>query len=322
MNLKTIIAPIRDEFRLFEKAFAGEFSKMDPALGKMAAQLNSIGGKRCRPIFVLLSAKAAGEVKPVHIDLGVTMEMVHTATLLHDDVLDAAEMRREKETVNARWGNQQSILLGDYLFSQAFFLSTKLDGAEFSGELARITNRVSLGEMMQTRERFNYDLAEPDYFEIIENKTAALFEASCRMGARFSGGIDHEEAMAVYGKKIGTAFQVVDDYLDICGTEDVVGKTLGTDVDQGKVTLPVIHALANASPGNREKILDSLGSNGSPVDGEALRRLLGETGSIEYALDKAKALAGEASSSLEGLPAGAARDSLLAATAFVVNRKK
>ena len=199
-----------------------------------------------------LTAKAAGKIALQHHTLAAAVEMIHTATLVHDDVLDEAELRRHVPTVNAGWGNKVSILLGDMLFTHAFHLTSTVDGraCQIIGEA---TNRVCAGELRQVSERGNLNLTETDYFAIIEGKTAALTECCGRLGALHAGASEEVAGkLAAFGRNLGLAFQIADDLLDLIGNQDTVGKTLGTDLEQQKLTLPIIYCLNRLSPGDAE----------------------------------------------------------------------
>src|SRR5205807_2219056 len=193
-----------------------------------------------RPALLLLTARACGRVSAAHHILGAVVEMIHTATLVHDDVLDNASVRRHVATVNAGWGNQASILLGDYLFTHAFHLCSSVD-ARACRLIGEATNRLCAGELHQVTERGNLDLSEDDYFAIIDAKTAELTSCCCRLGALY-GGMDEEvvESLATFGRSLGMAFQIADDLLDLVGEERSAGKSLGTDLEQQKLTLPII----------------------------------------------------------------------------------
>src|SRR5262249_25288331 len=205
-------------------------------------------GKRLRPALLLLTARACGRVTPAHHTLAAVAEMIHTATLVHDDVLDDAALRRHVQTVNAGWGNQTSILLGDYLFTHAFHLSSTIGDARACELIGEATNRVCEGELHQVCERGNLDLTEAEYLDIIDGKTAELTSCCCRLGALYSGATTGVvEQLSRYGRWLGVAFQIADDLLDLVGEERTTGKSLGTDLDQQKLTLPLIYLLGRAS---------------------------------------------------------------------------
>src|SRR5206468_475198 len=193
--------------------------------------------------LLLLTAKACGRVVPAHHTLAAVVEMVHTATLVHDDVLDDATVRRHRPTVNAEWGNQNSILLGDFLFTHAFHLASSVD-ARACAIIGHATNRVCEGELQQNVERGNFDLTEDAYLDIVDGKTAELTSCCCRLGALYSGMDDEAvERLAQYGRYLGLAFQIADDLLDLVGEERAAGKSLGSDLAQQKLTLPLIHMM-------------------------------------------------------------------------------
>jgi octaprenyl-diphosphate synthase len=210
-------------------------------------------GKRLRPVLLLLTARACGKVVAAHHTLAAVVEMIHTATLVHDDVLDGARVRRRVPTVNALWGTKTSVLLGDYLFTHAFHLSATLDDVRACRIIGEATNRVCEGELKQGLERGNLELGEDAYHEQIDGKTAALIEACGRLGALFAGAPeDVVEAMARYARRLGVAFQIADDLLDLVGEEKTAGKSLGTDLEQQKLTLPLIRLRALCGGGSPE----------------------------------------------------------------------
>src|SRR5205807_7872819 len=212
-----------------------------PGVARLMSHLSHYRGKRLRPALLLLTAHASGRVTPTHFVLGAVVEMIHTATLVHDDVLDDATVRRHVSTINAGWGNQASILLGDYLFTHAFHLTSTLGDANACRLIGEATNRLCAGELHQICERGNLDLSEDAYFDIIDGKTAELTSCCCRLGAMYSG-MDEEavESLATFGRSLGMAFQIADDLLDLVGEERSAGKSLGTDLEQQKLTLPII----------------------------------------------------------------------------------
>jgi octaprenyl-diphosphate synthase len=286
----------------------------------MLDHLSHYRGKRLRPALLLLTAHACGRVTPAHHVLGAVVEMVHTATLVHDDVLDEAGLRRHVPTVNAGWGNKASILLGDYLFTHAFHLTSTIDAraCELIGEA---TNRVCEGELHQTLQRGNLDLTEGEYFEVIDGKTAALTACCCRLGAVYAGAdADTVERLANYGRLLGLAFQVADDLLDLVGREATAGKTLGTDLDQLKLTLPVIRMLATLPADEADGLRKVLG-NGRPKRA-AVAAGLARTAAVEYARERAELLAAEAAAELDGLPPSECRDLLRLLTVWAVKRDK
>src|SRR5262245_11270973 len=245
--------------------------------------------------------------------------MIHTATLVHDDVLDGAAVRRRVATVNAVWGTQTSVLLGDYLFTHAFHLASTVD-ATACRLIGQATDRVCEGELAQVLERGNLELGEAAYFEIIDGKTAALTACCCELGAHYAGAPrETVEAMASFGRYVGQAFQIADDLLDLVGDETLAGKSLGTDLEQGKMTLPLIHLLQRgpaALAAQARQVLTATDNHKR----ESLRPWLLEAGSLEYARGRGLDLAARARQELDVLPASAARAVLAAMAERVVHR--
>jgi octaprenyl-diphosphate synthase len=271
-----------------ESVFWDELSSKHPFVREILAHLGGYRGKRLRPMLMLLSAEACGGVQPVHHTLAAVVEMIHTATLVHDDVLDEAETRRHVATINARWSNETSVLLGDYLFTHAFHLTACTGSAEACRLIGRATNIVCEGEMWQIAERGNLALTEERYFDIIEAKTAELCAVACYLGA-FSAGVDPHVVQGFdgYGRSLGIAFQIADDILDVAGNEAVTGKSLGSDLEKQKLTLPVIHALAQSQGAQRDALLRLLEEPSRQARGELLRHLE-RTDAVAYARTRAQ----------------------------------
>lgn len=224
----------------------------DPAIEGYVSYALDSNGKRLRPLVTLLSAGASGAVTPEHVDLAVIVELIHLATLVHDDIMDEAERRRNQPTLNARWGNALSVLLGDSLFAHALDLSTQFDGATVSRAIARATRDVCTGEIIQTQRRFDLHLAIDEYIRIIELKTATLFAVAAELAAKLNGvGAEEVCALKSFGQHLGAAYQIYDDCLDLSGRE--MGKTLGSDLRKGKMTLPMLHLLRKASAIEKER---------------------------------------------------------------------
>src|SRR5687767_3674404 len=242
-------------------------------------------GKMLRPILLLLSGKACGELTDAHVTIATVVEMVHMATLVHDDVLDEAELRRKGATINHLRGNEAAVLLGDYLISHSYHLCSSLDSPLASRVIARTTNTVCEGELLQIDNRNNLDLDEETYLKIITLKTATLCATCCFLGAKFAGGSESQvAALKTYGRALGIAFQIQDDILDIVGDADTVGKTLGIDIEKGKMTLPMIHFMRTA-PREHRLLLRSLLEGKEPDRAEKIRNLILPSKSIQYARD-------------------------------------
>jgi octaprenyl-diphosphate synthase len=241
-----------------------------------------------RPVLVLLSAGACGGIRDCHLYLSAAIELIHAASLLHDDVIDNAEIRRHLPTVNATWGNRTSVLLGDFLYTRAFYVASLANNVQAIKEISRSSNRVCEGEIRQNAAEGNFALSESEYLSLISDKTGELCRCSCMVGALVAGA-DQKRCAAFgdYGLKLGVAFQIIDDVLDLVGHQNRVGKTLGTDVANQKATLPILHSLRVSAPDQRSALLEML--NSRPVIIEKVVDLLNSTGSIEYATSVAQA---------------------------------
>jgi octaprenyl-diphosphate synthase len=313
-------APIAADLAEVERIFSRTLESDRPHVARLVAHLGHYRGKRLRPTLLLLTAHACGNVVTAHHILGAVVEMIHTATLVHDDVLDTAAVRRHVATINAHWGNQASILLGDYLFTHAFHLASTTGDARACALIGEATNRVCAGELQQIGERGNLALGEADYFHIIDGKTAELTACCCRLGALYSGADESVvESMTRYGRLLGVAFQIADDVLDLIGDERTTGKSLGTDLDQQKLTLPLIRLLQGASADTAKRVRQIL-SNGDNHKRAALAPYLAESGSLSYARRRAEEYAANARADLACLPASECRTILEELTLQVVHR--
>ncbi len=328
-TLAQLVAP---QLIAVDELFARELRSDLPNVNTLVTHVAKFRGKMLRPILVLLSGLASAEQdnpKPLnheHVTLATVVEMVHMATLVHDDILDGAEVRRRGATINHLHGNEAAVLLGDFLISHAYHLCSSLDSQEASRLIAHTTNIVCEGELTQNYNRRNWKLDEKTYYLIIYRKTAALTEACCRLGAAISTeGQPHRQrwidALAHYGKQLGLAFQIVDDILDICGNQKTVGKSLGTDIEKGKLTLPMIHFLKHAAPQHRELLIGLLESHEHDRI-ERVRQLLAPSDSIAYARSEAQRLVDEAIDALKILPPSDARDALVEAAQYVTARDR
>jgi octaprenyl-diphosphate synthase len=313
-------APVADDLAEVERILARTLESPRPYVAKLVAHLGHYRGKRLRPILLLLTAKACGKVTPAHHVLAAVVEMIHTATLVHDDVLDAAVVRRHVPTVNAQWDNHSSILLGDYLFTHAFHLTSTIGDARACEIIGEATNRVCEGELQQISERGNLGITEDEYFSIIDGKTAELTSCCCRLGAMYSGAsADVIDCLARYGRSLGVAFQIADDLLDLIGEERKTGKSLGTDLDQQKLTLPLIRMLDRASEDLSPRLRQILHSPGNHKR-ETLAPYLAQTEALDYARRRAEEFADQARAELDCLPASECKFILAALPSQVVHR--
>jgi octaprenyl-diphosphate synthase len=310
--------PIGADLEEVERVLARSLRNPHPRVAQVVDHVRHYRGKRLRPVLLLLSARAGGKVTAAHHTLGAVVEMIHTATLVHDDVLDNARLRRKVATVNALWGTKTSVLLGDYLFTHAFHLASTID-ANACRMIGQATDRVCEGELCQVLNAGNLELSEPEYFAIIDGKTAELTACCCALGGHYAGASPEVvEALGRFGRCVGQAFQIADDLLDLTGDEKATGKSLGTDLEQGKLTLPLIHLLTAMPPlaGRARQILTSADNHRR----EALQPLLAEAGSLEYARTRALQLTEQARRELSWLPPSPCRTILEDMTDRVVHR--
>jgi octaprenyl-diphosphate synthase len=318
--LTRVEALIGDALRAAERAYDRELVSANPYVTDILSHTRRFRGKRLRPMLLLLSAEATGGVRDEHLILAAVVEMIHTATLVHDDVLDDADLRRHVATVNSRWNNATSVLFGDYLFTHAFHLAASTGTTEACRLIGRATNIVCEGELTQIRQRGNLDLTELEYLQIVEAKTGELCAVACRLGALYARADKSVvDALDRYGRLLGIAFQIADDVLDMNGTEDETGKTLGSDLAQRKLTLPVIRLLAGAPAETAARVRELLAACDAHCAPE-LNRLLDESGAVEAARHSAEQFAASAQGCLALLPRTPGRDLLHELAAFSVRR--
>lgn len=286
-DLEVVEAAIRDQARAF-----------DPAVEGYVAYVCQASGKRIRPALALMAGGATGGKTQEHTRLSVILEMVHIASLVHDDIMDGAATRRGLPTAAAKWGSALSVLLGDALFARALELATEFDDTLVCRSIARASRDVCSGEILQTQRRFDLNLSVPDYLRMIEMKTAALFAAAAGLGARLNGVPESvEKALFSYGMKLGTVYQIYDDCLDLVGDETQAGKTLRTDLAKGKLTLPVLFLLMEATDAQKQK-LNKMLLKGEPMDTSLLAGIADYEGAVEKAVRYAQQMLGEARAEL------------------------
>jgi octaprenyl-diphosphate synthase len=291
------------------------------AVSDMTEHVGRFQGKQLRGALVLLVGEATGNTTDEHPSVAAIVEMIHLATLVHDDILDGAKVRRRVACVNERWDNQVAVLLGDFLYARAFSLSTDLSSRLCSKLLAETTRRLCVGEIDQSARRYDFEMPQDVYESICAAKTASLYAAACELGARYPGGNEEVgRAMGAFGHAIGLAFQIVDDCLDVAGDEAVVGKSVGTDVEDGKVTLPVLYTYARADEALRAEIRRIYTQPGLAQRARVLRETCSLDAGIEYAYERARALVEQAQARLERLAPGAARDALHGIAEFTLQR--
>jgi len=308
---------VRPELERVEVSIREQVRDFDSAIEPYIAYICNTSGKRIRPALAILVGGAAGGFTDDHLKMGVILELIHMATLVHDDIMDGANTRRMVPTANAKWGNALSVLLGDALFSHALTLATDFNSIDICRKVGNAAREVCQGEIIQTQRRFDLTFTKAEYFRVIEMKTGALFAAATGLAANLSGlGPEAEARLSSYGMKLGTAYQIYDDCLDLVGAEEVVGKTLRTDLIKGKFTLPILNLLENASEAQREKLSRSILAQ-EPLD---LPNLLGVTeyeSAIESAINTALALLVESREDLAPLGKSIHSDALAQITWFL-----
>ncbi|HEY2630298.1 MAG TPA: octaprenyl diphosphate synthase [Usitatibacter sp.] len=321
MSLEAVRAPIAEDLQQVDEVIRQRLSSEVVLIRTIAHYIIAGGGKRLRPALVLLSASAFGQRPTSRHDLAAVIEFIHTATLLHDDVVDESSLRRGRKTANAEFGNAASVLVGDFLYSRAFQMIVGAGSLRVMKVLADATNVIAEGEVLQLLNVHDPDTDEEKYLRVIRYKTAKLFEAATQVGAIVGGaGPEAEAALAEYGMHLGTAFQLIDDVLDYSGDIHETGKNLGDDLGEGKPTLPVIYAMRAGQPAEREIIRHAIEQGGvADLDGvvAAIRR----TGALEYSRERALGEAAVATSKLSLLPDSPCRESLLQLAHFSVDRK-
>ncbi|MCG8407295.1 MAG: polyprenyl synthetase family protein [Phycisphaerales bacterium] len=325
MKMETVVdlnTPIASSLEQVLECFDRELRSDLPFVNRLTAQVRRYRGKLLRPKLLLMAGRLTGELCHDHVVLAAVVEMVHMATLVHDDVLDNADVRRRQETINRLIGNEGAVLLGDYLISHAYHLCSSLGSTHASRRIAAATNTVCEGELMQIENRGNLELTESDYLEIIRRKTASLTSLCCELGAKVSGADDEiVEHLAAYGLEIGMAFQIVDDLLDLTATESETGKTVGRDADLGILTLPLIRFMAEASTSDRTKLAEVL-SNGHPQKTEQVRAMIGDSSYLDEAMGVARSYVQSAIMHLNNLPDNDAKTSLITTAEFVIQRRQ
>lgn len=292
-----------------------------PLINQVSEYIIGSGGKRLRPALVLLSAGLFGEVKFAHHQLAAIVEFIHTATLLHDDVVDESDMRRGKSTANHLFGNAASVLVGDFLYSRAFQMMVSLQNMRVMAILAEATNTISEGEVLQLLNVRKVDVSEQEYLKVIHFKTAKLFEAATRLGAVVSQASEQQEqALAEYGMRLGTAFQLIDDVLDLSGQSEQIGKKLGNDLAEGKPTLPLLYAMAHGTPAEAQLLKEAI-TNGGLDQLPVVLSALESTQALAYVRELAKKEANAACDALAVFSESASKQSLIELAAFAVNRQ-
>nr|WP_199525704.1 MULTISPECIES: octaprenyl diphosphate synthase [unclassified Herbaspirillum] len=291
-----------------------------PLVNQVSEYIISAGGKRIRPVLVLLIANAYAYKGKAHHSLAAVIEFIHTATLLHDDVVDESSLRRGKETANALFGNAASVLVGDFLYSRAFQMMVTVGNARVMQIVADATNVIAEGEVLQLLNMHNPDVNEEDYLRVIRSKTAKLFEAAAQLGALISGADEAGiEAAGEYGRSLGTAFQLIDDVLDYSGNAAEIGKNVGDDLREGKPTLPLIYLMENGTAEQRELVRSCI-ENGDEQHFNEILAAITSSGALDYTRQEAQKAARRAADAVQSLPDSKYKNSLLELSTFAVDR--
>jgi octaprenyl-diphosphate synthase len=323
-TLQDILKEYKSDMERMESRIHESLGTDVPLIRQVSKYILGAGGKRFRPLLHLLSARLCGyRGHDAEYVLGSVVEYIHTASLLHDDVIDEAKVRRGRTSANSIWGNQASILVGDYLYSKALYHGVRLHNQRVMDVLSETTTSMSEGEVLQLMQIQNADMTETDYFKLVECKTGVLIAAACRLGAIISKApLSQEDALASYGKKLGLAFQITDDTLDYAADQKQLGKVLGKDLEEGKVTLPLIYLLRKADAEEQSVLrnilqADTVGENDLAVTMELMRK----RGAVDDALAYAQSLSDEAKEALTPFPDSPPRQALIALADYVVQRE-
>jgi len=320
-----MLAPIAEDMAMVDQVIGRRLESDVPLVREVAQYIVASGGKRLRPAVLLLAAAAAGYERKTGAqkarlyDLAAVVEFIHTATLLHDDVVDESALRRGRDTANAAFGNAASVLVGDFLYSRAFQMMVELDDMRVMQVLAEATNTIAGGEVLQLMGSHDPQVDEARYLDVIRRKTAKLFEAAARLGAVLARQPRFEEPLAEYGRRVGTAFQVIDDVLDYSGDETTIGKSLGDDLAEGKPTLPLIRAMRTGTPEQAAVVRRAI-VDGGREDFSAVLGAIRGSGALDYARQAAQREVDVASQALQPLPASDFKRSLLELASFSVTR--
>lgn len=320
MDIQSIYSLIEDDMAAVDAMIHARLQSDVVLINQLGHYIINSGGKRLRPALAILSARACGYQGQQHANLATIIEFIHTATLLHDDVVDGSELRRGKETANNLWGNEASVLVGDFLYTRSFEMMVEMDLMPLMRILSHTTNIIAEGEVLQLLNCNDPDTSEAAYLEVIHHKTAKLFEAAGQLGAVISGSSPEiEHVMAMYAMHLGSAFQLVDDLLDYSESSDTIGKNIGDDLAEGKPTLPLIYAMQHGNDTQRQVIRHAI-EHGERDRIDDIITIINETGAINYTSQAALKEAEQAKSALALLPESIYKEALLSLADFSVER--
>jgi len=309
-NFSDIQNLVQEDLKAVDDLLINRLESEVALINQVSSYIINAGGKRIRPLLVVLMSRALGYQGINHHVMAVVIELIHTATLIHDDIVDESEVRRGTETPNQVWGNAASVLVGDFIYSRAFEIMVEPNSMEIMKVLSKATNTIAEGEVLQLLNIGNKELNEADYLKVIEKKTACLFQAATQIAAIISDSDPSiENQMKSFGLNLGNAFQIVDDVLDYQSNEELLGKRIGDDLSEGKMTLPLIHSLSNSSKTTNKKLRDII-SNNNIEEIDTVLEIFQETGSIDYTINRAKEISEKAKQCLVNLNQSAFKNAL------------
>ena len=321
VDFDEVAALVADDMQAVNRLISSSLETDVSLVSQVSEYIVMSGGKRLRPLIVLLAARAMGYAGEQHVRAATIIEFIHTATLLHDDVVDGSERRRGKDSANSVFGNQASVLVGDFLYSRAFQMMVDIDNMRVMQILADATNTIAAGEVMQLMNVHDPDTSEEDYQAVIYRKTARLFEAGAQIAAVLADRDPEDEAaMIQYGQHLGTAFQLIDDALDYSASADELGKNLGDDLAEGKATLPLIYAM-RAGTGEQREVIRKAVFDGGLDQMDEIQEIIRSTGALDYTAMKAREAADSAIAIVDCLPDTKYRDALMSLAEFAIQRR-
>lgn len=320
MTLSTILSPIKSDLLAVNEVIRASLHSEVPLVNQVAGHIIQGGGKRLRPSTLLLVGGLFGPVRKEHHELAAVIEFIHTATLLHDDVVDQSTKRRNHKTANTIFGNAASVLVGDFIYSRAFQMMVKINHMRVMEVLANTTNTIAEGEVLQLLNIHNASINDEDYLKVVYYKTAKLFESAAELGAIIGGADDNDiKVLAQFGKHMGIAFQLIDDVLDLSGNPEEIGKNLGDDLAEGKPTLPLLYAMKKGSD-EQKNIIRAAIENGGLTELESVLNAVKETKALEYVRELAKEEIEKGEKLIQHITSSVYKDALLALTQFVTTR--
>jgi octaprenyl-diphosphate synthase len=329
MDLDFILSPVKKHLALFDEKLKENLASDSTLISQVARHLVNRRGKRLRPAMVFLSYGLCSDAKnharptPAVMNVALAVEFIHTATLLHDDVIDQSKVRRGQVSVNHKWNNLVSVLMGDFLLAKSLRLLVETESPLLLSTISKATVNLSIGEMSEAQESHNWNVDEDTYFKIISDKTASLFTASCEAGAVAAGANPKsQERLREYGQNLGMAFQITDDLLDWVGETEKTGKGLGTDLKEGKITLPLIHTLRKSDPATQRKLVRLLDNDFNQKDFDQILSFMKGNGGVEYANNLATAFGKKAEACISGFKDSGYKKSLQSLIGFVIDRDK